>query len=82
MTIPFKVMKSLVSIVLLMATASFVSAQSKNVTASTDPFTGFTKLELKAFDFGPFHGFPDASYSDGQLLKEFFSAVDASSPEK
>jgi hypothetical protein len=65
-------MKNLLTMVLLGVFAVGASAQSKDVTVTTDRFTGFTKMEMKPFDIGPDRGFPDASHTDGHAILTLF----------
>jgi hypothetical protein len=59
-------------IVLFAMAAVVTSAQSQDVKVKTDRFTGFTRIEMKPFDIGPYHGFPDASHTDGHAILTLF----------
>jgi hypothetical protein len=63
-------MKTVAFFFILALTSSAAPAQSKDVTVKTDRFTGFTKMEMKAFGIGPDHGFTDVSHSDGHAVMD------------
>jgi hypothetical protein len=67
-------MGKVLAVLALAFLAGSASAQtmSKDVTVKTDRFTGFTKMEMKPFDIGPYHGFPDASHTDGHAILTLF----------